>query len=940
MPARAPPPRPRGRAATAGGSDPDEDEAREADRRRRVPGLRLREVGRRRARRRPRRGPGAPPPRRPRGRARPRARGRPRARARPRAPVARMPACAVAGACCASARRNDSTSSSPRSPPSRCARPELDARAERGRPSDGRSARARPGPPCVRVRAAAPRRRACRIATGSFGGAGTPGQRLLAEQEVAEPQRRVEARRVEAPRLLEHGAREVGAALDGVGLRDVEAGLRRAGVEREQALVALAGARVRAPVREVGRRAVEELGVDARRRRPRAGPRVGAGTVDDARSAGGSRRKSTSRASSARARRATPAASHGDEGAGRERARGRRRAPAADGGRRREGDAGPATASAERQARTAATVGSARNGFSASEATAVVASDRRAATAAIGRAGPSARVARTARGDARARAARGTRARPGSRPRPPRGARSSWAASGRRPAREEGLLRVADAEHLRRGSPPGRARRAGAPRRARPPPSRGRRARAASSPPGNRARVRRGSASTTQHAERPTTPRRRASGGARRPSSTTSDVAQVPITPAAMPVRLPRGEEAGRRGATGSQRARPQPPRGGGEARRAARARGARRARGPRRRGGRTGPRRAGRAARSTSVHAAAIAPASPTGPSARGAAVRRAHGAREEDRGARAPRTGRSAERGPAIGRAVGERGSRRGASRRGAARRNAPREGRTAPRIARTTPTNPRKAGARNRRQVSSLTAGPRAPSERTSAGHDEQRRDPRARDPCSPRSGGRVVGHVRPRGAPRRLPVRTRRGRARRRRGRRPRCRRSSRRCRRTSRARRSRRGSPTSAPPFAVPSSFVTKMPVTLTALWNCSAWRIAFWPFVASITSSVSCGASGIAFPTTRRIFSSSCIRFCLRVQAAGRVDHDVVGRARLRRRAPRRTRPPPGRRPCACFTISTPLRSLQIASCSTAAARKVSAAPSTTRLAARASGTS
>src|SRR5262245_39055361 len=51
------------------------------------------------------------------------------------------------------------------------------------------------------------------------------------------------------------------------------------------------------------------------------------------------------------------------------------------------------------------------------------------------------------------------------------------------------------------------------------------------------------------------------------------------------------------------------------------------------------------------------------------------------------------------------------------------------------------------------------------------------------------------------------------------------------------------------------------PATLHAFLNCSAWAMAFWPVVASRTSSASCGAPGICLLTTRWIFSSSRIRW-------------------------------------------------------------------------------
>ena len=49
-----------------------------------------------------------------------------------------------------------------------------------------------------------------------------------------------------------------------------------------------------------------------------------------------------------------------------------------------------------------------------------------------------------------------------------------------------------------------------------------------------------------------------------------------------------------------------------------------------------------------------------------------------------------------------------------------------------------------------------------------------------------------------------------------------------------------------PPFAVPSSLVKTTPDTFAVSVNTFACVIAFWPVVASRTSKVSCGASGIS----------------------------------------------------------------------------------------------
>jgi hypothetical protein len=68
-------------------------------------------------------------------------------------------------------------------------------------------------------------------------------------------------------------------------------------------------------------------------------------------------------------------------------------------------------------------------------------------------------------------------------------------------------------------------------------------------------------------------------------------------------------------------------------------------------------------------------------------------------------------------------------------------------------------------------------------------------------------------------------------------------------------------PNTAPPRAVPSSLATISPVTCTAPVNSFACWIAFWPFVPSRTSQVSCGAPGRRRSITRRILSSSAIKF-------------------------------------------------------------------------------
>ena len=66
-----------------------------------------------------------------------------------------------------------------------------------------------------------------------------------------------------------------------------------------------------------------------------------------------------------------------------------------------------------------------------------------------------------------------------------------------------------------------------------------------------------------------------------------------------------------------------------------------------------------------------------------------------------------------------------------------------------------------------------------------------------------------------------------------------------------------------PPFAVPSSFVSMIPVTPTDSANIFACRSPFWPVVASTVMRTSCGASGMRRSITRRIFSNSAIRLIL-----------------------------------------------------------------------------
>ena len=80
-----------------------------------------------------------------------------------------------------------------------------------------------------------------------------------------------------------------------------------------------------------------------------------------------------------------------------------------------------------------------------------------------------------------------------------------------------------------------------------------------------------------------------------------------------------------------------------------------------------------------------------------------------------------------------------------------------------------------------------------------------------------------------------------------------------------------------PPLAVPSSLVSAIPVTSTASRNSSAWRRPFWPVVASIVSSVSCGAPGACALDHLAHLAQLVHQVLLGVQPPGGVaDHHVV----------------------------------------------------------------
>src|SRR5262245_55024241 len=139
-----------------------------------------------------------------------------------------------------------------------------------------------------------------------------------------------------------------------------------------------------------------------------------------------------------------------------------------------------------------------------------------------------------------------------------------------------------------------------------------------------------------------------------------------------------------------------------------------------------------------------------------------------------------------------------------------------------------------------------------------------------------------------------------------------------------------------PPRDVESSFVSTMPVSLTASSNATAWASPFWPVVASRTRSVSGVAPGSRRSITRRILASSSIRLdFVWSRPAVSTMTTSARRATAASRASNTTAA--GSAPAAWATISAPARSAQIRSWSLAAARNVSAAARMTRRPAAAS---
>src|SRR3954454_3337229 len=132
-----------------------------------------------------------------------------------------------------------------------------------------------------------------------------------------------------------------------------------------------------------------------------------------------------------------------------------------------------------------------------------------------------------------------------------------------------------------------------------------------------------------------------------------------------------------------------------------------------------------------------------------------------------------------------------------------------------------------------------------------------------------------------------------------------------------------------PPFAKPSSFVSTTPVTPTASPNSRACWTPFCPVVASTTSRVSWGAPSRRPPMTRRTFASSSIRFvCVWRRPA--VSTTTTSRPRAKAASTASYATAAGSAPRSEPTKSAPARCAQISSCSSAAARYVSAAATTT----------
>src|SRR6185437_14777203 len=135
--------------------------------------------------------------------------------------------------------------------------------------------------------------------------------------------------------------------------------------------------------------------------------------------------------------------------------------------------------------------------------------------------------------------------------------------------------------------------------------------------------------------------------------------------------------------------------------------------------------------------------------------------------------------------------------------------------------------------------------------------------------------------------------------------------------------------TTTPPLAVPSSLVSTIPVTPADSVNNRACCSPFCPVVASITRRTSWGAPGITFCAVRFIFSSSAIKLVL-VCSRPAVSTITLSVRRALAAFSASKRTAEGSPPGLVLITSTPVRDPQISSCSIAAARKVSAAHSST----------
>src|SRR5438067_3252771 len=135
--------------------------------------------------------------------------------------------------------------------------------------------------------------------------------------------------------------------------------------------------------------------------------------------------------------------------------------------------------------------------------------------------------------------------------------------------------------------------------------------------------------------------------------------------------------------------------------------------------------------------------------------------------------------------------------------------------------------------------------------------------------------------------------------------------------------------TAMPPFAEPSSSVSATPVTPTVSPNRRACSSPFCPVVASTTSRVSCGAPASLPSITRRTFASSSIRFAC-VCSRPAVSTITTSRPRAWAASIASYATAAGSPPRSEPTKSAPARCAQISSCSSAAARNVSAAATTT----------